>query len=278
MRQSKVPWRDISSAVEASLSVDYDSSNGRVAAPSLSGSVGQRAAAVGASAGSGVGGSSASASHDQQQQQGQQGLSQPVAGGPQQRQQQIQRIARLVLPTLDASQLDSLVRIGASLPSPDMLMSPEMLSQLLPKLWDSSANPLQSAAGPLDVEQLLGQINSDQQPEGHQQLQGAAAGQSGRRGLQVSGATGEPESAVPGQAGRQGKSREALRSSGGRPAAVWGDKPKKAPKAGTWLSPLKLGQRQMPGEPSPSPQSHVKAVFRDDHDIQFYLPFSGASY
>ena len=217
---SAVAWRDISSAVEASLSsADFDRLRG-------------------SHDGAGEGGAGGAGAEPQQ-----------PAALPEGRQAQMQRMARLVLPTLDASQLDSLVRIGASLPSPEMLMSPEVLSQLLPRLWDGSAAPPPEGGGPAspEVQQLLEELRGGAGGTGEPAAQQAAGG-----------APAEAAAAARGTSGRQG-----LRTS-------------KVPRAGTWLSPLKVGQAaRVEGAPTPSPQSHIKAVFKDDRDIQFYLPFSG---
>lgn len=90
-------------------------------------------------------------------------------------QQHARQLSKLVLPGLDASQLDSLVRIGASQQSPDPhrcpLSSVEVLQQLLPPgwqaavgaQWDSGINPLQSDA---DAELLLRELRAEWQRQG----------------------------------------------------------------------------------------------------------------
>lgn len=246
LRQSHVPWRDISSAVEASLSVDAGSSRGGTSSAAAEG---RRSVEL-----------RHSEARSQQQQEGP-----PRAAAQQQpveetERQRFQRMARLVLPTLDASQLDSLVRIGASLPSPDMLMSPEVLHHLLPRIWDSSANPLESATG-VDVMQLL------QQVQAAQPLPPAAAA-APQQWEQVEAGRAALASRQPMACGSGQEVRQQQQPQGGPRAA----------RAGTWLSPLKVGQRRFEeGEPTPSPQSHVKAVFGNTDDLQFYLPFSGGA-
>lgn len=278
LRASSVPWRSISSAAEASLSVER--SDGRRRSRTSGGSYQRPPSRLAASSGAGslAAGSVAagSASFDN-------GLANSAEpqGQQQANREQFRRMARLVLPTLDASQLDSLVRIGASLPSPDMLMSPEVLGQLLPKLWDSSTNPLQSAAP--DMQQLLQQLQIQQPPNGaagvgHQPPPQQQQQQAGDRrpvpAVEARRSQGAEPQAVPRAAGggRHGQSVE-VRSS----AASHASHTSRPPKAGTWLSPLKIGQQpHVDGEPTPSPASHIKAVFANTDDIQFYLPFSGA--
>lgn len=95
-------------------------------------------------------------------------------------QQHARQLSKLVLPGLDASQLDSLVRIGASQASPDPHRqagsSVEVLQQLLPPGWAAASaaqmdgvNPLQSEPG---AELLLRELHAEWQ----RQSLGASAG------------------------------------------------------------------------------------------------------
>ena len=92
-------------------------------------------------------------------------------------QQHARQLSKLVLPGLDASQLDSLVRIGASQASPDphahvvVPSSVEVLQQLLPPgwqaavgaQWDSGINPLRSEP---EAEMLLRELRAEWQRKG----------------------------------------------------------------------------------------------------------------
>ena len=114
-------------------------------------------------------------------------------------------------------QLDSLVRIGASMQSPDRHLmgsrhqSPvEVLQQLLPPgweqavgQWDSSVNPLQSNA---NAEAFLSELHAEMQRQGGSQPGG------GGRGRQPSHGEGQRREA----GGRAGSEPPAGRDPGGR--------------------------------------------------------------
>lgn len=141
--RSGVPWRDISTAASASVSLSGDEE--WAAAATAQGR--QRRSADGAPAG--VGEAQVRASrpvHHGSQDNSGEAVAASAGHAAGRRQAHAARLARLVLPHLEASQLDSLVRIGASLqspadPDPDAL-SPEALQEMLPPVvWESGVAP-----------------------------------------------------------------------------------------------------------------------------------------
>ena len=235
-RESSVAWRDISAAASVGAAASVDES-GTLRRSVSSVPAGDSTAVGTAAAGTSWQGREAPAAHQ----------------GTERRQQHAARLARLVLPHLDASQLDSLVRIGASLQSPDEMppLSPADLQQMLPGVvWESGVRP----------EELLH----------HLQREAAAAG-----GALVGGGA---------------QLRRPSQQAHGRstPSELVLSEPyfPEVPGAGTWVSPTLSAQVaakkaravvDLGGMPEPSPPTHIKAVRQAvfKGDMEFYNALGG---